>query len=85
MSQNGKGDTRRPESKPGAYVTGWEEIDWSKGRKPAPPKLPTAGEVLLKDYTTPATWVIPPLSEITCPGSYAEIWGSVSRAKEESK
>lgn len=33
MSQNGKGDKRRP-SKAGAYARGYDAIDWSKGRTP---------------------------------------------------
>ncbi len=75
MSQNGKGDKRRP-SKPGSYERGYESIDWSKGRKSAAPGKVSVNEVLATDYNAvlPAcgcgglsTCTNPPGIEHSCP------------------
>ncbi len=79
MSQNGKGDKRRP-SKPGAYARGYDAIDWSKGRKPAPPRKADVGRVLFHDYTTKPEWIIPSLEEILGPTAYTAPAPEVVRA-----
>ncbi len=68
MSQNGKGSKRRT-GKPGAYARGYEAIDWSKGRKPAPPRKVDLGRVLIADGER-AEWIIPPLEELLGPSRY---------------
>ncbi len=66
---NGKGDKTRP-GKPGAYARGYEAIDWSKGRKSAPPRKVKPDEVLLQGYVTPPEWIIPSLEELLGPSRY---------------
>ncbi len=70
---NGKGDKTRP-GKPGAYARGYAAIDWSKGRKPAPPRKVDVGRVLIADGEG-TRWTVPSLTDLLtdsrqtkCPG-----------------
>ncbi len=60
---SGKWSKRRL-GKPGAYERGYEAIDWSKGRKPAPPfKTDNEWAALVRDYATKPDWTIPTMND----------------------
>ncbi len=47
--QNGKGSAPRNLGK--KFRENYDSIDWSKGRKPAPSRKPSFGEILVADYS----------------------------------
>ncbi len=66
---SGKGSRRRSAAiSEEQLAANWSSIDWTKGRKPAPPKQATPGRVLIEDYATNQEWRIPSLEEILGPG-----------------